>query len=183
MRELARDEYAPTLAFAAALLQIGVLLFGFALPSAVVVAVLLILLSPVAFLLVQHVQAEPWARLAGYLWSAATLLAGVTTLLALVMGGSTAPVLTLHGVALLAAAIWIVGAALADDGPGRALGGAAAVGVTIAAILQLAEGNVARAPWPLARYVQMLALVVFVAWLVVLGRDLGAGRRKWRALA
>lgn len=183
MRELARDEYAPTLAFAAAILQVGLLLFAYAIPSAVGGATLSILLAPVAFLVVSHVHAEPWARLSGYLWSAATLLAGVTALVALVMGGSLGPVLTLSGVALLAAAIWIVGAALADDGPGRALGGAAAVGVTIAGILQLAEGNLARAPWPLGRYVQILSLAVFVVWLVVLGRDLTAGRRKWKAFA
>lgn len=181
MRELVRDEYAPTLAFTAAVLMFGLLMFAYAIPSTAGTAVLLILLGPVALLVVHHVHAEPWARLAGYLWGAAEFLAGLTALMTIVMGGDMTPVLTLTGVALLAAAIWIVGAALADEGAARALGGAAAVAVTFAGILDLAAGNLQRAPWPLARYVQVLSVGVFIAWLVVLGRDLGAGKRKWRA--
>jgi hypothetical protein len=171
------------LSFAAAVLLVGDLLFVYALPSGAGVATISILLAPIAFLLVMHVHAEPWARLAGYVWAALALITGVTAIAALVLGGDLGPAGTMSGLTLLAAAAWIVGASMSDDGPARALGGAAALGVALAGILDLTEGALARGPFPLARYVQILSLGLFVIWLVLLGRDLTAGRRRWRAVA
>lgn len=182
MRELTREEYAPTLSYAAATLQLGLLVFAYAVQNAVATSTLAILLAPIAALLVMHVHAEPWARLSGYLWAALLLLGGIVGLLALVLNGNTGPLSTLTGLSFLAAAIWVIGASMADEGRARALGAAVAFGIALAGLLDIVGTTIARTRWPLAEYVHILAVALFIAWLVLLARDLTAGRRKWRAV-
>lgn len=179
MRELASKEYTPPLAFAAAVLFATQFLLGMIVREDIVAVGVHILFVAVLVLLVIRVDAPPWARLAGYAWAALGLLADLLVLGAAMSGGSYEPGEALASLALLPGAAWVVGASLSDPGPGRALGVAAAAGMAFSALLDLTGTLVLVERGLIVRAISQLTLALLIAWFVVLGRDLNAGRRHW----
>lgn len=177
MRELATREYTPYLAFGAAVLFLTQFVVSTGLRHGLLPVAIHLLFVPVLVLLVMYVDSAPWARLSGYAWAGLALLADLLALLALTLGGDLGGPTALSNLALLPGAAWIVGASLADPGPGRPLGVAAGVGMAFGAALALVGRFILVESAPIVRAVSALTLALSIAWFVVLGRDLRAGRR------
>lgn len=179
MRELASREYAPTLAYASAILFLLQLVVGAALAGVAIAAALNVLFAAVLALLVVRVDAPPWARLAGYAWAGLAGLGALLVILAETLGGSYSMATGIGTLALLVGAAWVAGASLADPGAGRSLGIAAAAGMALSGILRLADTMILVDSPLIVRLVSNLTLALLVAWFVVLARDLQAGQRHW----
>ena len=177
MRELATREYAPWLAYAAAVLLLARFVVATLLREDLAGAGIHLLFAPVLVLLVMSTDSPPWARLCGYAWAGLALLADLMALGAGVFGGSFGPSIALATLALLPGAGWIAGASLADLGPARPLGIAAAAAMAFGALLALVGRFILVDSGPIVRLVAALTLALSIVWFVVLGRDLDAGKR------
>jgi hypothetical protein len=177
MRELATREYAPWLAYAAAVLFLAQFLVASLLGEPLAAAGIHLLFVPVLVLLVMSTDSPPWARLSGYAWAGLAFLADLLLLGAAVFGGSFAPSVVLGTLALLPGAVWIAGASLADLGPARPLGIAASAAMAFGAILSLLGDLILVDPGAIVRVVTALTLALSIVWFAVLGRDLDAGKR------
>lgn len=179
MRELATKEYTPPLAYAAAVLFLAQFAVAILLREAAAGFAIHLLFVPVLVLLVIRVEAPAWARLAGYGWAGASLIADVTALGSAMTGNGTGPAVVLSSLALLPGAVWIYGASLMDEGAGRALGAAAAAGLVFSGSLGVARKLVLVGPWDLGMLLQQVALILAILWFAVLAKDLSAGKRHW----
>ena len=177
MRQLAHREYAPALAYTAAGLFLLQILLSPTGMSAYVGAAISLVFAGVVALLVLSVDSPSWAPPAGLAW--AGLLAAGALLLVVVTatGASPAFATTLSTFALFAGAIWVAGASFSDPGPGRALGMAAAAGMTGSGLLRLVDVVLLVESPLIVRLISTLTLALLIGWFVVLARDLEAGRR------
>lgn len=179
MRELATREYTPPLAYAAAVLLFTQFLLAILFREPVVGFGIHLLFVPVLVLLVMKVDAPAWARIAGYGWAGASLIADFTGLGTGMTGNGTYAASLLSSLALLPGAAWIYGASLFEEGSGRALGAAAAAGLVFSALLGLARRLILVGPWDLGMLLQQVALILAIIWFAVLAKDLSAGKRHW----
>jgi hypothetical protein len=179
MRELTSKEYTSPLAYAAAVLFLAQFAVATLLREPVAGFGIHLLFVPVLVLLVMRVDAPAWARLAGYGWAAASLIADVTALGSAVAGTSLDAALVLSYLSLIPGALWIYGASLFDEGAGRALGAAAGAGLLFSAAMGLARKLILVGTWDLGIILQQLALVLAILWFAVLAKDLSAGKRHW----
>jgi hypothetical protein len=179
MRELTSKEYTPTLAYAAAVLFLAQFAVATLLRERVAGFGIHLLFVPVLVLLVMRVDAPAWARLSGYGWAAASLIADITALGSAMADTSLNAALVLSYLALIPGAAWIYGASLLDEGAGRALGAAAAAGLLFSGVMGLARKLILVGPWDLGMILQQLALVLAIVWFAVLAKDLSAGKRHW----
>lgn len=177
MRQLAHREYAPALAYAAAglfLLQILLSPMG---ASPYVGAGFAIVFGVVIALLVLSVDSPPWAPPAGLAWAGLLSMGALLLIVVTALGASATFATTLGTFALLAGAIWVAGASFSDPGPGRALGMAAATGMTASGVLRLVDVVLLVESPLIVRLISTLTLALLIGWFVVLARDLEAGRR------
>lgn len=179
MRELASKEYTSPLAYAAAILFLAQFTVATLLREQVAGFGVHLLFVPVLVLLVMRVEAPAWARLAGYGWAGASVIADITALGSAMAGTSLDAALVLSYLALVPGAAWIYGASLFDEGAGRALGAAAAAGLLFSGAMGVARKLILVGAWDLGMILQQLALILAIVWFAVLAKDLAAGKRHW----